>query len=317
MSCTDHRYSYKAAKHGPETVIPASRQTHDTQYDKMQGMELGGYVDREVATLCNILAACRRVLSLGDFLDMAKPLPASIPHGDFTRLQAARQHMHLYTHSVLLTMQREQLQPVAADVPCGSGHARLGTAVDIVAVRAHDPEALVLLELKCGFMRYLHKYQGLMCAPYERFHDCPLNQFHLQLALTEVLFRRTYPRAKLGVPLIINVHPGGCDVYPLNQAVRQCNAAAWQRLLETKLATATQRKHTRERQQRKARLAQDQWERNAKRQAAVVPKSVIRANLQRLQKAGFRMYTKPAHASRRASKAATPRARPPWPWATH
>lgn len=300
------KYSYKAAKFGAKRMIPASRQHHDSKHDKMMGMELGGYVDREVGRLCNVLSACRQELTLAQFLNHNIPLPLTISQGHFVELQRARQHMHLYTHSVLLTLLREDLQPVAADVACGSGHARLGTAVDIVAVRASAPNLLVLIELKCGFMNYLHKYQGKMEPPYSHFTDCPLHQFYLQLALTEVLFRRTYPRARLGLPLVINVHAGSCDVYPLPRRVQALNRDAWQRLLETKTKTATQRRKQTKKRQRQAALELDAWERNAKSEAVVVPAQERRAALGSYKKRGYRPY---ANSSRASGKARAPN---PW-----
>ena len=110
-----------------------------------------------------------------------------------------------------------RLVPVAAQVVVADRQRCIATAVDLVCRNA-DGE-YVLIEIKSGFERTLHASTGnLLHAPFASINksDCPLNQFHLQLLVTSVLFRLTFPDCtNVGWPQIMITNAAGCTVVPL------------------------------------------------------------------------------------------------------
>lgn len=235
------RYSYGAATKGPEHKVDAKRALVDHKNPGLQGQELGGAVDREVSSLVRILARNEAEITLSEFLNHAVPLPNSLSHADYSALQYARQHMLLYTEKFLRVLETYNWKPRAANVPCGSRVARLGTAVDVVVYHPDSPELNILLELKCGFLRYRDRYVEHMQAPYTDFTDSYFYQFQLQLTWTEVLFKRTF-HAQVYNCYVVNIHEEGAYVMPLMDEIRQLNTQAWTQLLSTKNDTAAERK---------------------------------------------------------------------------
>lgn len=245
-SCFFPGYSYAAAKRTDKPVVAAAASADTPNQMGMTGKELGTAVDRQVRDLVRVLAKYRHRLSVRDFLDT--PLSVN-PNGAYTRADFAKlthyQHnMYEFTRGFLHALVKYQWIPLGADVPCGSAHARLGTAADVVCCMLSDPSAHIILELKCGFANYLYKYVGLMKDPYTQLTDCPYYQFQLQLAHTEVLFRRTYPQLKVAASYVINVNNRGVGIYPLQDKVRQQNTRAWKKMLEGKKLNDVQRKAT-------------------------------------------------------------------------
>jgi hypothetical protein len=119
-----------------------------------------------------------------------------------------------------------RLVPVAAQVVVADSRLCIATAVDVVC--RNNMGEYILIEIKAGFEQTLRTSTGaLLAAPFASLDqsDCPLNQFHLQLLLTSVLFRRTFPDCvNIGWPQIIITNSHGCTVVPLSNWAVQSGA---------------------------------------------------------------------------------------------
>jgi hypothetical protein len=122
-----------------------------------------------------------------------------------------------FARAVCAKLRDMGLIPIAAQVVVSSRSLNLATAVDIVCRNAL--REYVLIEVKSGFEHSLHDSNGcLLQPPFDSIgkNACPLNQFHLQLLLTSLLFRETFPHCtNLGWPQIMITNERGCSVVPL------------------------------------------------------------------------------------------------------
>ena len=97
------------------------------------------------------------------------------------------------TRMVFVALEHHNMVPVDAQRVVCDASRRLGTAVDIVAMRG---ARLVLVELKCGFHGRkdlpARDANGKLCmlkAPLTKAKDCVLHRHFAQLAATLALFK--------------------------------------------------------------------------------------------------------------------------------
>ncbi len=110
-------------------------------------------------------------------------------------------------------MEKMELIPTGAQVPVGCASLRLATAIDILCKDKHGKYSLV--ENKHGYASYVDDSSGQMAAPLSTHNNSPANQFQVQLALTQFLFKTSYPHKQLGSSYIIRHHAQGVEVEPL------------------------------------------------------------------------------------------------------
>jgi hypothetical protein len=80
--------------------------------------------------------------------------------------------------------------PVISQMPLVAEHIGIGTRADMIAVDAAG--TALLLELKCGFEKYLYKHNGKMRGPLAGVTNAPMNQHFLQVGLEKLIFRHCY-----------------------------------------------------------------------------------------------------------------------------
>lgn len=117
--------------------------------------------------------------------------------------------LHRYTQAALEALHRHNLEPIAAQVTCGSSKLHVGTAADILCSTGSSagfgaapcPETgapgLVVVEVKCGFDSYLDHAQGVLPhlkGPDGAIPNTPSHQHALQLLTTRMLLRACYPQ---------------------------------------------------------------------------------------------------------------------------
>ena len=220
-------YTFKSACFGPRVKVDARRSVKGRDTTLM-GREQGSAVDREVTAIARLLAKHR--VSVAAFLGKQQ-LPRSITRSARDALSGYRETQHVYTKKVFAELERQGWEPIAAQVACGSVDARLGTAVDLVCVDPKRPHQDILLELKCGFARYVDRYAGRMHEPFKAMTDSPRNQFQLQLMFSRILYARTFKGRKVGTCAVIRVHETGVSIDMLRRNVIELGAAAWKLLV--------------------------------------------------------------------------------------
>jgi hypothetical protein len=127
----------------------------------------------------------------------------------FNKPSVALKKPHPYTIKFLAALRKEGLRRVRAHVPVADVERGVATAVDCVCYREAD-DAVVLIELKCGFE---HTDKDWI-ESYEKTHG-------LQLAVTERLFRLTYPDIKNLRCMVFRVHSMGVRVHGVCREARE------------------------------------------------------------------------------------------------
>lgn len=112
--------------------------------------------------------------------------------------------LHPYTLKFLSALKKEGLRRVRAQVAVADIERRVATAVDFVTYKP-DADAVVLIELKCGF----ESTDPVWLAKQERCHA-------LQLAVTKRLFSLTYPGISRIRALVFRVHSAGVRVHGIS-----------------------------------------------------------------------------------------------------
>lgn len=158
-----------------------------------------------------------------------------------TKLLSLAENMHPFTRSFLRVMVHKQWVPVAAQVVVASGTARIGTAIDVVVAHASKPHKHILIEIKCGYYRYLKRYSAQLHKPYQELTNCPLYQFMLQLEVGRLLYRRQHRTQKAEECYVVVLHEYGSHCYRLGDKITQHSSELWRILVET----ASQTKHMR------------------------------------------------------------------------
>ena len=247
-------WSWKASRHdeprGKEVkeyphVAPARNQKADRELD-LGGVSLGVFVEREVAQVSKL---CREAnLLLPEFLKETPRFLPSTPAKLKRSLLGRKETIHRLTRMILETLVRKKWEPLRCQVPCGSSDARLGTAVDLVCCN-NGPNGQggdVLIELKCGYLHYLHKHVEKMRAPYRSVPDSPFWQIQLQMAYTRILYMRTYAKRRVTQTCAIVVYANKVYTIPLRLKTRGFDAEGWKVLVSTSRAKAHQQRMSRE-----------------------------------------------------------------------
>jgi hypothetical protein len=102
--------------------------------------------------------------------------------------------------------------PTGSQVTVGCSILQVATRADVVC--AAEGGGIVLLEIKSGYS-YCQEGNAMLKAPYTDRRNSPLNQHHLQLLLSKVLYQRTHPSHVVTGCYICRFEPGQVDIHPL------------------------------------------------------------------------------------------------------
>lgn len=261
-------WTWKGARHGnmstgPETrEVPQQSQPPGASSASTQsvdrslgGIPLGLFVERELSQIVELLNQVGMTVS--GFLEEKPHFRLGTPRRARQALSGFRVTMHRYTRMLLEALVVKQWHPLRCQVNCGSADARLGTAVDLVCRdesdarrrgRGHD----VLVEIKCGYVHYLHRYVDMMKPPYAHLPDSSFFQIQLQMAFTRILYMRTYRQRCVSGVHALMVHDGGVMCFPLKAKVKASDSEGWKQLVATHRTLAYQRTKARKEAQRQA-----------------------------------------------------------------
>lgn len=239
-------YTYEKARNGALRPRPASSAANGATRTKRTGISRGKTVDHQLSKAVDLMhkygVEPLHLLDLkqhqAEWRRAAAPMHVN-ERGWLTRF--ARE-MHPFARQFLELMVQQDWLPHAGQRLCASSMARLGTAVDVVVVHRSRPRQHILVEIKAGYYSYLNRYYKKMKHPYGNLTDCPLNQFYLQLAVTRMLYERTYANQKNVQAFVVVLHEHGTDVRPLPSKVTQHDAQAWKHLCLTRHETQKVRK---------------------------------------------------------------------------
>lgn len=290
------QYNYKAACHGPitRTCVSASERARghagtrvaptlkggddpSTGAGHLHGQTLGGTVDRQVTAVAKLLA--RHGVPAATFASLRRAWPPTLTGADLDRLAGWRLNCHPYTREVFAALHRQGWEPVDAQVPCGAESVRVGTAVDLVCRprRSRSLRQVVLIELKCGFRKYLRRYAGHMNAPYTQINDSPFYQHQLQLNLTRLLFEHTFPQHRVVACALLQVHEEGVVFHAPCPRVRALNPELWSVLRRTRTTAAVAARQVTIAKRR--RRALNQWSTTRPRVVGFVPAGRVHGHL--------------------------------------
>jgi hypothetical protein len=210
--------------------------------DTLSGVNLGSTVDREVTQITKLLVTHRVSLSIFMGTEDVTHHCEDIDGGH--ALAGWRLQMHDYTKRFMRLLINRGWEPIGSQVVCGSSDARMGTAVDLVVRDTRNNDKIVVIELKCGFDRYLDRFHSQMLPPFEHMTDCPRFQFQVQLLMTRILFMRTFPRLRDVQCVVVQVTQSTVNVIPLDVLFVRLGAEAWKVVCKSLKASGRSKKKT-------------------------------------------------------------------------
>ncbi|KAK3255104.1 hypothetical protein CYMTET_35731 [Cymbomonas tetramitiformis] len=181
----------------PENVRPA--------VGSANGMRRGRLVDGQ---LCDLVRRFRTEICRDSTIARMRETGRLMSFRGFVEREAPR-HLHLMTRAAIRRLNRMNLLPVDAQVLVGDTESLTRTAVDVLCVLKRDPRKAVLVELKCGFDRYLSLSSGKMRFELRAVDNSPQNQHHLQLAVTRELYARAYASLEVPTGLVLWINNDG------------------------------------------------------------------------------------------------------------
>lgn len=208
-------YDFKRANFGPVGPSPPVNQRAKTSEE---GKRIGTLVDSQLRCITQMLGR-HRDLGLSVFIQPRLAVPARLRQDQ--TLQRLRNNLHLHTRRVVTGLHMLKLRPIASQLPVGHEILRVGTALDLLCI---DIERhLVVVEIKSGFDTYYERHTlDRMRPPFQDKNDSPHNQHQLQLALSLLLFCRTYnlPTSQVKGCVLRTFHRGVVH-YPLESWARE------------------------------------------------------------------------------------------------
>ena len=194
---------YKATvDHGEKT---------SSSYKHIKGSSrLGRGFDTAIGQCCRLFKKYP-FLRIDAFVTSPKPYIARLSKPDARVLQRLNKRRNPYVKMFLQWLGGKGYRLVGTQVPVGHDKLRIATAADAVVA---EGDVYHPLEFKCGYEAYLKKStKEPMNAPFEKQADYPLNQHHIQMAITHQLYTHTYQELKVGEPFLLNFQSSGLDEY--------------------------------------------------------------------------------------------------------
>lgn len=245
------KYVYGEAKRGQErrrpSDCPAPKKTQI-------GRSRGSRVDREISESLDLMRKynIEPKWMLEPKVYQKHMVTVAVNAAHRAKLDNLVYHAHEFTKRFWEIMVKNQWIPVRGQGNCASSSARIGTAVDAVVAHKHSPRKHILVEIKCGYYTYLFKHCGMMESPLSMFCDSPLNQFHVQLLCTKLLYERTYVHQKNLKAYVVVLHEHGSDIRALPTEMLGAQVAVWKRLVATRMQTCKDRRKTKRQRTKKS-----------------------------------------------------------------
>lgn len=173
---------------------------------KPMGRETGELVDREVGWFAQRAAERPLVYGLDRFGYDVVPMHPEADE-EWRRRAGA---VHPLTLKVLRAIERENLEPVGAQVLVWSQSLRLATPIDLLVRSRLAPDVFYVLELKVMRADTVHAAPSegaVMGYPFGMLPNTPLSHAHVQAALGAMLLvstANTGPRARRGAQSLYN-----------------------------------------------------------------------------------------------------------------
>ena len=117
-----------------------------------------------------------------------------------------------WTLMCLKALESKGLHLLFSELCVGDEENGLATAIDLVCVD-EEHKHLYLVETKTGYANVFTKGCGSLHHMEASISDCPLNQSKLQLAISSVLFEKTFDGVPVSGHYILNVSRTGTDLY--------------------------------------------------------------------------------------------------------
>jgi len=169
------------------------------------GMARGKKVDAQLARVVRLLHHAG--LSVDQYLG-EDPLPITRESKDqVEELERLRKKAHPFVGhllNVLVHKLEDPLYPIDAQVGVGCyRRLRLGTGVDLVC--RDERGGVWIVEIKTGYAENYHQYCSYLKAPFQEWNDSPYHQHQIQLLLTTVLYRHTFPLSKVVGACVVRI----------------------------------------------------------------------------------------------------------------
>lgn len=169
------------------------------------GMARGRKVDSQLARVVRLLHHAG--LSVDQYLGKA-PLPVTRESKDqVDELERLRKKAHPFVGHLLNALVHkleDPLYPIDAQVAVGCyRRLRLGTGVDLVC--RDERGGVWIVEIKTGYTENYRQFCGYMRAPFNERDDSPYHQHQIQLLLTTVLYRHTFPLSKVVGACVVRI----------------------------------------------------------------------------------------------------------------
>lgn len=141
-------------------------------------------------------------------------------------------------------LQESNLELIACQFPVADEMTKICTNIDVIV---QQPDGVyLLLEIKTGYDTYKRRYANYMASPFELLNDCPLHQHHLQLLVTSLLFRRSFPHI-IFKACVWYLYPSEILQHPLLEDVEKHATGLFKKLEESKQISRKQRRKGRKR----------------------------------------------------------------------
>lgn len=210
--CFYPKYSFYAAKTDHSTEEEADNKSD--KYKHIKGSaRLGRGFDGAVGSVLKLMKK-HSFLKPDSFLDPKRHVTQYL--SKLTKTETATIHRlskrrNPYLKLFLVWLKGKNYRLVDTQTPVGHPGLKIGTMVDAVI---HDGERFRPVEFKTGFESYHMKAtKHPMRFPFHDQPDHPLNQHHLQLAVTTALYQYTFPQLKVGKPILLRFQTSGIDEY--------------------------------------------------------------------------------------------------------
>lgn len=225
--CFYPKYSFFAAK-----VDHSTEEQNHEGYKHIKGSaRLGRGFDGVVGNVLKLMKK-HSFLNPDSFLDPkhhVTPYLNKLTKTDANTINRLHKRRNPYLKLFLIWLKGKNYKLVDTQTPVGHPGLKIGTMVDAVI---HDGERYRPVEFKTGFESYHMKAtRHPMSYPFHDQPDHPLNQHHLQIAVTTALYQYTFPQLKVGKPILLRFQTSGIDEYKQPKFINRQSMQAVQQVL--------------------------------------------------------------------------------------
>lgn len=208
------KYTYNKAIKNNNKSKPEVNE--EKKYKKIKGSARVGRGFDTAVTDCVRLLSKYPFLRVRNFLNAASSIEnyaKQMTVADVRKMRRLINRRNPYLKMFLSLMDKKKCTPVATQVPVANYNIEAGTLVDVV-VWDETIKAYRDTECKTGFDNYLTLSSGNnLKTPFNDQPDHPLNQHILQMSTTHELYKSTFPKLKIGEPMLLYFQSGGVNEF--------------------------------------------------------------------------------------------------------